>query len=118
MDTAARIGGEEFAAILPECKPEDAIHAATRIHSVLNPVTVSVEGNSLKLTTSAGLVWTNPNFSVTSAALLAEADQEMYRSKRTGRGRLCYRYGDSTLISHEERSALMNLGLKEDSDDH
>jgi diguanylate cyclase (GGDEF)-like protein len=118
MDTAARIGGEEFAAILPECEPEDAINAATRIHSVLNPVTVSVEGESLKLTTSAGLVWTNPNFSVTSTALLSEADQEMYRSKRTGRGRLCYRYGDATQISDDERSALLDRSLEEDSDDH
>jgi diguanylate cyclase (GGDEF)-like protein len=117
MDTAARIGGEEFAAILPECEPEDAIRAATRIHSVLNPVTVSVEGKSLSLTTSAGLVWTNPNFSVTSIALLAEADQELYRSKRTGRGRLCYRCRDAVLVSDEERSLLLNRRPKEGRDD-
>jgi diguanylate cyclase (GGDEF)-like protein len=111
MDTAARIGGEEFAVILPECAPEDAIHASTRIHSVLNPITVFVEENSLKLTTSAGLVWTNPHQSISSAALLSEADQEMYRAKRSGRGRLCYRYADSTLISHQERSALMTFPI-------
>jgi diguanylate cyclase len=118
MDTAARIGGEEFAVILPECAPEDAIHAATRIHSVLNPMTISVEENSLKLTTSAGLVWTNPNASSSSAELLSEADQEMYRAKRSGRGRLCYRYDDSTLISHQERSALMALPMEGSVDGH
>lgn len=113
MDTAARIGGEEFAVILPECSPEDAIHASNRIHSVLNPITISVEEHSLKLTTSAGLVWTNPNGSASSTMFLAEADQEMYRAKRTGRGRLCYKHADATLISHQERSALMTLRLEE-----
>ena len=118
MDTAARIGGEEFSIILPECAPEDAIHAATRIHSVLNPITVLVEEQSLKLTTSAGLVWTNPNVSVSSTTLLSEADQEMYRAKRTGRGRLCYRHSDATLISRQERSALMMLSLGEGTHGH
>jgi diguanylate cyclase len=117
MDTAARIGGEEFAVILPECAPEDAVHAATRIHSVLNPITVSLEENSLKLTTSAGLVWTNPSRPVTSGALLTEADQEMYRAKRSGRGRLCYAYADSTLISQQERSALMTVRIDGGVDD-
>ncbi len=113
MDTAARIGGEEFAVILPECSPEDAIHAATRIHTFLNPITVVVEENKLKLTTSAGLVWTNLNISISSSSLLSEADQEMYRAKRTGRARLCYKHADSTMLSHQERSALMTLHFEE-----
>jgi len=113
MDTAARIGGEEFAIILPECAPEDAIHAATRIHSVLNPVTVRLEAGSVDLTASAGLVWTSPNLSVSSTVLLSEADHEMYRAKRTGRGRICYKHADSTMISRQERSALIMLNCEE-----
>lgn len=109
MDTAARIGGDEFSVILPECTPEDAILAATRIHSVLSPIAISVDEHTLNLTTSAGLVWTNPKLQVSSVALLSEADQEMYRAKRSGRGRLCYRSPDSTLVSQPERSALMAL---------
>jgi diguanylate cyclase (GGDEF)-like protein len=109
MDTAARIGGEEFAIILPECEPEDAISAATRIHSMLNPLPVTIGSASLQLTTSAGLVWTNPNIPVSSAALVSEADQEMYRAKRSGRGRLCFTRPESTLVSLQERSALMTL---------
>jgi diguanylate cyclase len=111
MDTAARIGGEEFAVILPECAPDSAIQAATRIHSMLNPITVSVDEHTLQLTTSAGLVWTNPNLQVSSAALLSEADHEMYRAKRTGRSRLCYRTPDSTVISQQEKSALVSVRL-------
>jgi diguanylate cyclase len=115
MDTAARIGGEEFAIILPECEPDDAIHAAARIHSKLNPLTLAIEQITLQLTTSAGLVWTNPNLPASSADLASEADQEMYRAKRSGRGRLCYTRPESTLISRPERSALMNLRLEKDS---
>ena len=117
MDTAARIGGEEFAIILPECSPEDAIQAAKRIHSTLNPLIVSVENIALQLTTSCGLVWTYPNRSLSSLMLVAEADQEMYRAKRSGRGRLCYRSLDTTMVSKEERSALMILSLEEQSHD-
>jgi diguanylate cyclase (GGDEF)-like protein len=113
MDTAARIGGEEFAVILPECEPSDAIHAAMRIHSGLNPIAVLLEETSLQLTTSVGLVWTNPNKPSSSLNLLSEADQEMYRAKRTGRGRLCYKNLDSTLVSYQERSALMNLQIED-----
>jgi diguanylate cyclase (GGDEF)-like protein len=113
MDTAARIGGEEFAIILPECTQQDAINAATRIHTMLNPLTLIIDRKTLQLAASAGLVWTNPNLPMSSPALLAEADEEMYRAKRSGRGRLCYKQLDSTLVSHQERSALMTLPFKE-----
>jgi diguanylate cyclase (GGDEF)-like protein len=109
MDTAARIGGEEFAVILPECTPEDAISAATRIHAALNPLIFPLKENTMRLTTSAGLVWTNPNIQANSQALLSEADSEMYRAKRSGRGRLCHIPPDMLHISHQERSALMDL---------
>ncbi len=118
MDTAARIGGEEFAVILPECTPEDAIHVATRIHSLLNPFTLTMDQNILRLTTSVGLVWTGLNMPVSSAELLSEADQEMYRAKRSGRGRLCYKHLDSTMVSSQERTALMVLKLEEGKNGH
>ena len=116
MDTAARIGGEEFAVILPECDPEDAIHAATRIHEVFNPLTVAVGRSILRVTTSVGLVWTNLSLAVSSSALLAQADQEMYKAKRSGRGRLCHPAIETTLVTGQERSALMALRIEGDID--
>jgi diguanylate cyclase len=115
---AARIGGEEFAIILPECSPEDAVRAATRIHSGLNPLVLALEQTTLRLTTSVGLVWTNPNITVSSAALVSEADQEMYRAKWAGRGRLCYKQPDLTLVSRHERSALASMQLGEGTNGH
>ncbi|MBM3789560.1 MAG: GGDEF domain-containing protein, partial [Acidobacteria bacterium] len=70
MDTAARIGGEEFAVILPECDAIDAVCAGARIHGLLNPFEVETENGVLRITTSAGLVWTEPYAAVTVEELM------------------------------------------------
>jgi diguanylate cyclase (GGDEF)-like protein len=106
MDTAARIGGEEFALILPECTPEDAINTAFRLHGMLNPFTIKVARKTLKITASMGLVWTDGRAGLSSKTLLAQADRELYRAKQEGRGRLCYPQIRSTQISAKERAAL------------
>jgi diguanylate cyclase (GGDEF)-like protein len=116
MDTAARIGGEEFAVILPECTPEDSIHAASRLHKTLNPFTIKVGRNRLRITTSMGLVWTKGPPSLSSKALLAQADRELYRAKQEGRGRLCYPQVRSMQISANERAALTTVRIDEGSD--
>lgn len=117
MDTAARIGGEEFAVILPECSPEDALIAGARIHAVLNPLIVSIGNETLRLTTSVGLVWADPQDPVDSKTLVSQADQEMYRAKRSGRGCLCHPPLKATQISPEERAALASGNLEENSND-
>jgi diguanylate cyclase (GGDEF)-like protein len=116
MDTAARIGGEEFAVILPECTPVDAVRAASRILSTMNPLIIVLGQTSIRITASGGLVWTNPSMPVDSTTLLSEADQEMYRAKRAGRGRLCYTSTEPTAISHQERTALLDLRIEENTD--
>ena len=116
MDTAARIGGEEFAVILPECPPEDSIHAATRIHKALNPLEITVQGHDLCITSSVGVVWTERSHSTSSGELLSEADREMYRAKRSGRARLCHPPLVSTMITQEERSDLMDFSIEGNED--
>ncbi|MBN2242734.1 MAG: GGDEF domain-containing protein [Acidobacteria bacterium] len=117
MDTAARIGGEEFAVILPECRPEDAIAAAARIHSALNPLLISIDGHDLRITSSVGVVWTEPDHFQSSGALLSEADREMYRAKRSGRARLCHPPVKSTAITERERCSLMAFMNEENTHD-
>lgn len=115
MDTAARIGGEEFAVILPECSPRDAIQAATRIHKELNPLLITIDTHDLRITFSVGLVWTELSHTISSGELLSEADREMYRAKRSGKARLCHPPLEASDISREERSDLMALRI-EDND--
>jgi diguanylate cyclase len=106
MDTAARVGGEEFAVILPECAPEDAVQAAKRLHALLNPLTVRTGDTTLRVTTSAGLVWTIPSIQWSSATLLEQGDQEMYKAKKAGRSRLFHPPLTVTEVSLHERAAL------------
>lgn len=113
MDTAARIGGEEFAVILPECTPTDAIQAARRIHTGLNPLEITVDLHNIRLTSSAGLVWTFPGNTISSGDFLAEADREMYRAKHSGRERLCHPPLETTMITQQERTNLMALPIEE-----
>jgi len=112
MDTAARIGGEEFAVILPECSPEDSIYAATRIHKALNPLEITIQGHDLHITSSVGLVWTRLRHAISSGELLLEADREMYRAKRSGRARLCHPPLTGNAITREERSDLMDFMIE------
>ena len=111
MDTAARIGQEKFALILPECTPSDGIQAALRIHSDLNPFSFETDQKVHQLTTSIGLAWSNPNMPANSISLLLEADQEMQRANQLGGERICYRNFDATLVSHQERSALTDFQI-------
>ena len=80
--SAARIGGEEFAVLLPETTPSQAAVVAKRIQAILglgradlDPVTVSVGQSSLNPTVAH---W---------QALFTEADREMYKAKRTRKNR-------------------------------
>jgi hypothetical protein len=42
----------------------------------------------------------------------------MYRAKRNGRGRLCYKHADPTLVSRRERSALMAMEVEDGPHGH
>ena len=82
-DSAARIGGEEFAIILPETNLEQAAMVAKRIQELLQlsdphfpPITLSV-GIACIETTMA-------NWEV----LLSQADQAMYEAKQKGKNRI------------------------------
>jgi diguanylate cyclase (GGDEF)-like protein len=69
-DVIARVGGDEFVAILPDCAPEDAQRAAKRLR-------LAADGVSL----SSGIAQWDGLESIET--LLHRADLEMYRGKRT-----------------------------------
>jgi len=116
MATAARIGGDEFAVILPECTPEDAVHAATRIHRALSPLNIAVGDAALTITASAGLAWTDMRPVLRLAEFVSLADQEMYRAKQLGRNHLCHPAVAALEVSAVERAALFAPRAKEEPD--
>ncbi len=75
IDVLARIGGEEFALLLPGCDPDATRTIADRLRTDM----------PAGLTASAGaMVWSIP---LTAEELVAEADRALYRAKRDGRDR-------------------------------
>jgi diguanylate cyclase (GGDEF)-like protein len=118
MDTAGRVGGDEFGVILPECTPEDSVRAATRIHAVLNPLPILLGDKTIQITASAGLFWIDSHSISEADTLIAKADKELYRAKHSGRRRLCHPPLTSTLVSTEERAALALPKSKEDNYGH
>ncbi len=86
MDTAARLGGDEFAVIMQDTPGvEEAMALAGRIHSRLCAPLDMAGNQSIQLGGSIGVAIC-PDSGQDVDALLAAADQAMYRAKATGHG--------------------------------
>jgi diguanylate cyclase (GGDEF)-like protein len=88
LDLAARLGGEEFALLLPEVEGRDAVLVAERLRRSLSerPI-VSLEGNALSATASFGVAQYRQGDS--GDDLLRLADEALYRAKGEGKNRVC-----------------------------
>jgi diguanylate cyclase (GGDEF)-like protein len=75
-DVLARIGGEEFALLLPKCSPEDALMVVDRLRR-------RVHGEQ---TCSVGVVVHEPGES--GESLMARVDEALYAAKTAGRDRV------------------------------
>ncbi len=84
-DIVGRIGGEEFAAMLP-CPVDEAVIAAERVRTVFASAGVQVDDTPLATSVSIGVAG-GPT-GVDLNALLAAADTALYRAKRGGRNRV------------------------------
>jgi diguanylate cyclase (GGDEF)-like protein len=82
-DIACRVGGDEFAVILPEASLEDADQLYRRI---LNAVSSRPLGQAGKLYLSAGVAELRPEDDPVS--FFKRADDALYRAKEAGKGRV------------------------------
>ncbi len=83
IDTAARVGGEEFALILPDTDHEGAFVLAERMRCALRD---EFAHDPIALTISFGLA-IYPDHGETAASLLRCADEALYAAKDSGRNR-------------------------------
>ncbi|MCE5182441.1 MAG: diguanylate cyclase [Betaproteobacteria bacterium] len=89
VDVIGRIGGEEFAVLLPDTDLQEAIEVAERLRQVVAGADVMREaGLPLHFTVSIG-VTTLKEKSVNLDILLSLADQALYEAKATGRNKVC-----------------------------
>jgi diguanylate cyclase (GGDEF)-like protein len=86
-DIAARLGGEEFALLLPETKVEDARIFAERLREVIEKQSLDESDFNVEVTVSIGVSEGGASYSIVD--LLKQADLALYRAKRDGRNRVC-----------------------------
>ena len=87
-DLAARIGGEEFALMLPECDAEAARAFAERLREAVAAAPFAPGGEPQRITVSIGIAELAADRD-TRPALMAAADTALYRAKSEGRNRVC-----------------------------
>lgn len=98
-DTFARIGGDEFALLLLDTDPAQAVHEADRIRRcICEPVTLSVSSEPQEVSVSVGLVCPNGSTS-TAEDFLRFADIAMYQAKKAG--------GNRVVVFHQDMNAAV-----------
>jgi len=87
-DLLGRLGGEEFAALLPHATADSAMVVAERIRAAMAQMGLaSPEGQPLAFTISIGVAEMAPRHAGIEP-LLVDADQALYRAKATGRNKV------------------------------
>lgn len=87
-DVTARIGGEEFALLLPECDAEAARVLAERLREAVAATLFSPGGEPQHITISIGIAELAAGRDA-RPALMAAADAALYRAKSEGRNQVC-----------------------------
>jgi diguanylate cyclase (GGDEF)-like protein len=92
-DVSGRIGGEEFAVLLPECSAQDAVAVFSEpLRLAVEQAEFTLGGVRRQLTVSIGIAGLTPNRDNRSA-LMKAADVALYRAKDSGRNRVCVHPG-------------------------
>jgi diguanylate cyclase (GGDEF)-like protein len=94
VDTLARVGGDEFVAVLPGAVAESEIQSISRRMISTIQLPFAIQSQTLYVGTSIGAA-IFPDHGDTEVKLLAHADTAMYRAKETGKARC-------VIFSHEK----------------
>lgn len=87
ISKAARLGGEEFAAVIEDASPGRAEWIAEHIRRRLQEREITIDGNIVRVTTSIGICYGTPS-GLTFDDILKHADDALYLAKRKGRNRI------------------------------
>lgn len=117
MDTIARFGGEEFAVIMPSCRPLCGRAVAERIRQTIAALSIPVNPKlSLQVTISIGGAYAPEWVRSTADLWIERADLQLYRAKSEGRNQVCMDMHQELSVSAEEKGLLFShLGMDEPS---
>jgi diguanylate cyclase (GGDEF)-like protein len=87
-DLVARLSGDEFAILLPDADPQQALAVARRVEQVFG-APLAVEGQRVDIGAGIGIAcW--PQHAPDADALLVRAEMAMYAGKKRSHGPVCY----------------------------
>jgi two-component system cell cycle response regulator len=87
QDIFARVGGEEFAALLPEVGREGAVATAEKIRRIIAAAPIAFEGTPIPVTVSVGVAILS-DVHKNETELYKTADDALYAAKNGGRNRV------------------------------
>lgn len=107
MDTVSRFGGEEFAAILPNCPSSFGPVVAERIREAVAALAITVSpSETIQVTISIGGAYA-PEWVRSTIELWTErADEQLYRAKSAGRNRIFIEEHRGVAVSADEKGML------------
>jgi len=107
MDLVARVGGEEFAIVLPNCPAAFGPQVAERIRTRVarQPVEIA-PGEHVNVTVSVGGAFAPQWVRTTARLWMDRTDLQLYRAKSEGRNRCCLEPAAVSLVSAEEKGLL------------
>ena len=84
-DIIGRLGGEEFAMVLPNTRIVEAYEFTERLHNAIGKAVLNYRHTMIQYTVSIGLTAAEPDTDNGIDNLLARADQALYEAKHAGR---------------------------------
>ncbi len=109
MDLVARVGGEEFAVILPNCPSTFGATVAERVRRRVAqmPVAIALQ-QQISVTVSVGGAYAPQWVRSTGALWQERADQQLYRAKTQGRNQVQLEATTVSDVSSEEKRLLFD----------